>query len=480
MEWAVPVVMVLLMALPQLAVVRTLADIRGEVSPILASAVDAVGIETAGTAGLAAPLGAEVSHRLARLQSTVLTFTAFTGGAMLLLAAAFRLRSKRAFYRLMVELDTVAGEIDSNSYAVKTTGAMLSDDTRRQSEAVVQTAQTHKQIASLGRNNAAHAGKADARIREYAEQIDAANGALQELTASMDEIKHASEDIRKIVDDIDGIAANTNLLAINAGVEAAKAGASGKAFGVIAGEVRKLALRSSRSANQTSAFIESTVEKIDSGAATVGRVVAVFQDTVGQVADIQENMVAISDAAQHQSEQLLGLETALGEIESVTGRNVDNSRRANTISGNLQKNGETLRLFLHNMILANISRRGLNEEVLARMLREIESLVFRLQSMALCDSDHDRYLGQWKEKMGGQVAAIYTCRMDGSFIYSDPPAGIDDARIRPWWQQAAVGKPYMSPVYISAINQRPCCTISGPFFTKNSQIAGVLGVDLKI
>jgi hypothetical protein len=424
--------------------------------------------------------GTDVYKKLQRLQTRVVWVGLLSGGTLLLVVGVTLLGARRFFYRLMIRLDSLAGEIDGTSYAVKTAGTQLSDNTRRQSSAVVQTAGSHKQIASLGRKNAEHAGNADQRIREYALKTETANVTLSQLMSSMDDIKQASEGIQTIVEEIHGIATNTNLLAINAGVESVKAGEAGRAFKVIANEVRALALRAGDSASKTSTLVESTIEKIDGGVKTVGRVVAAFKDTASQVEDITSSMAAIFDAARDQSEQLSGLNEAVGELETLTGRNVENSRQADKISMELQKNGEALRVFLGNIIQKALSCRQLNKEALSRMLSEIESLVFRLQPQPATENTHQHILGQFKKAAARQVAAVYTCRKDGSFIHSNPPAGIADARIRPWWQNAITGKPYVSPVYISAINHKPCCTISVPFFTANNQIAGVLGVDLNI
>ncbi|SEM94350.1 methyl-accepting chemotaxis protein [Sphingomonas gellani] len=61
---------------------------------------------------------------------------------------------------------------------------------------------------------------------------------LEERGAALEQ---TMEDVAGIVGAISGIAKQTNLLALNATIEAARAGVAGRGFGVVAGEVKKLA-----------------------------------------------------------------------------------------------------------------------------------------------------------------------------------------------------------------------------------------------
>lgn len=77
------------------------------------------------------------------------------------------------------------------------------------------------------------------------------------------------------------------------------------------------------------------------------------------------------------------------------------------------------------------------------------------------------------------IEAIWSNNQNGKFIYSNPAAGIANAKVRDWFKSSVQGNQYLSDVYISAITKNPCITISLPILDKGGEIMGVLGADLK-
>ena len=74
---------------------------------------------------------------------------------------------------------------------------------------------------------------------------------MDQVVTSMQQITDSSRKIADIIGVIDGIAFQTNILALNAAVEGSTRRRAGRAFAVVAGEVRSLAAqRRGRQGNQ--------------------------------------------------------------------------------------------------------------------------------------------------------------------------------------------------------------------------------------
>ena len=112
--------------------------------------------------------------------------------------------------------------------------------------------------------------------------IEHAASTIEELTASSQQVAAISQsladDAREgleqvkvttdVLDFISRIANQTNLLGLNAAIEAARAGEHGRGFSVVAGEVRKLAEDSKRSADEIKDILNKfnvTIEHITRG-----------------------------------------------------------------------------------------------------------------------------------------------------------------------------------------------------------------------
>ena len=89
---------------------------------------------------------------------------------------------------------------------------------------------------------------------------------LEETRANFERVRHMSSDVcalTPLIKVITSIAQQTSLLALNAEIEAARAGSAGRGFSVVAMEVRKLAVLSTKAATQIGEKINATCKSVE-------------------------------------------------------------------------------------------------------------------------------------------------------------------------------------------------------------------------
>ncbi|MEK6794649.1 MAG: methyl-accepting chemotaxis protein [Spirochaetota bacterium] len=146
---------------------------------------------------------------------------------------------------------------------------------------------------------------------------------VRATSAALLDAKESVAKVRAIVEGISVIANKTNTLSVNAAIEAVRAGAAGKGFGVVAGEIRKLADTTSRMGGDAQAVLDEIIAKIGGSSqkmtateksfATVRDRIGTLKGIVGQVRAGNDQSRTAAEAFTRNTEIIRGMAVTIQE-----------------------------------------------------------------------------------------------------------------------------------------------------------------------
>lgn len=265
-------------------------------------------------------------------------------------------RLARALNQLSVNLmaivgDTRAGveQLRHTSHDLASGNRNLAERTESQASSLEQTSASMAEITETVRHSADTARDVADVARQAADVTARSTEAVKEVTVTVEAIADASRRIREITQVIDGIALQTNLLALNAAVEAARAGEQGRGFGVVAGEVRQLAQRTSVAAREIKDLIEDAGLKVEAGSEQTRRACGTMEEAQVAVQRMSELVAGISAGASEQLNGISQINEAVSHMDQLTQKNaalVDElSSASETVTGQAQAVTEAVAVF---------------------------------------------------------------------------------------------------------------------------------------
>jgi methyl-accepting chemotaxis protein len=144
--------------------------------------------------------------------------------------------------------------------------------------------------------------------------------AILKAMRAIEAIQTGSTRMAEVVRVIGEIANQTNLLAFNAAIEAARAGQHGVGFSVVAGEVRKLAERSSQAAREIAKLIDESVMQVSNGAQVSKDAARSFEgilNSVGRTGNSVNEIASAAEVQRRMAEQVAHVIDDLGAAAKV-------------------------------------------------------------------------------------------------------------------------------------------------------------------
>jgi methyl-accepting chemotaxis protein len=142
---------------------------------------------------------------------------------------------------------------------------IVKDSANTQAVTVEQTHSNFESMNKMVETISNESTKANLYTDQALNRANVGMDSMQKLEAEMTKIESSSLEITNIIEMINEIAEQTNLLSLNASIESARAGEAGKGFNIVAGEIRKLAEKSTQAANRIHELITNNNKIIQDG-----------------------------------------------------------------------------------------------------------------------------------------------------------------------------------------------------------------------
>ncbi len=223
------------------------------------------------------------------------------------------------------QIYSLSEHIEAGSHQLSTSANLSANNSEKVTQSI-------KIISKQTQNTADNTTKADQLTKEISLTTTTGNKNINKMLESISELKASSTAIITIIKTIEGIAFQTNLLALNAAVEAARAGKHGKGFAVVAEEVRSLASRSAKAAQDTDKLITQTHNKIENSAAIAQDSAASFESITQGLEQIAALVSNISSSTAEQANSISKISTGVSNIDKAIHINTEQARKAAEVS----------------------------------------------------------------------------------------------------------------------------------------------------
>lgn len=281
------------------------------------------------------------------------TMVGVSGAGMLGLGIAFVIAksTNRMLRRIADTLGVGAAQTASAASQVSSSSQSIAQGASEQAAALEQTTASLEEMSAATRQNADTASQASALSGEAHKAASKGNEAMGKMSSAIGQIEKAAQETAKILKVIDEIAFQTNLLALNAAVEAARAGEAGKGFAVVAEEVRSLAMRSADAAKNTGGLIEGSVSAARNGVQITTEVAKILEEITATATKVNSLVNEIATASGDQAKGIEQVNTAVGQMDSVTQASAANAEETASASEQLSSQAIQMQNMVNELLM---------------------------------------------------------------------------------------------------------------------------------
>ncbi|KYD13153.1 hypothetical protein B4119_1692 [Parageobacillus caldoxylosilyticus] len=263
----------------------------------------------------------------------------------------------------------------------------------------------------------------------------------------------------------------------------------------MANEIGALASQTSKAVQQTRdilSFIQSEIalttdvvkkeiKQIEAGSNEMLTIIDFLDSLQGKLDHIT---TMVSNSVQAVNAQSDSVQEIAGLLGNITDMAMKNKEHVNRVIMDMDEQHENIEKILTvNEALESTSNElqdiiGKDRSVAAASLDETiirnttEKISHLLQTCPLhhMDREHHQQLLNDFLQSNPKIEAVWSNHLDGTFVYSNPPAGLINAKARPWFIEASKGRTYVSDPYTSVLTIQNYTHLSHLSKVKNQKI----------
>lgn len=300
----------------------------------------------------------------------------------------------------------------------------------------------------------------------------------------------------------------TNLLALNASIESNRAGVHGRTFSIVAQRIKVLADEGKEnllkidplmnSIQQASTEVLDVLKESQEWIAVNHQELEEVHRSLSQVEgqfNILEQMISKNEASCIKQVEIV--QNMTGQLSHLLHKSRESTQLATDVQAiSASQNGIVKQLLEASKHLTHISDEfsevvkhhsdapapvdnpQLTIDMYAQWKNKLELWARHPQLLAASSEQLETIFQDWMKETD-ELEAVWLNQPNGDFLHSLPPAGILNAKRRPWFTGALQDGFYISAPYVSAITKRPCVTISILLKGSDGTAQGILGTDIR-
>ncbi len=264
----------------------------------------------------------------------------YSGDFVQLLAAIRKM--KKEMSSTLTEVDEVAQQVSGGSTNLAEAAQALAEGATDQAASVEEIQATVDSLVENVNKTTQQVEASYVEAHKYAEEAEKSRIQMEAMMAAMDRINATSSQIQNIIGEIEDIAEQTNLLSLNAAIEAARAGEAGRGFAVVADQIGNLAAQSAKSAVDTRALIEGSMQEVEEGNKVALMAAESLKEVVEGVKNIAETSKELSERSKEQAEAMEQVDVGISKISEVVQSNSATAQETSATSEELAAQALTM------------------------------------------------------------------------------------------------------------------------------------------